>query len=194
MITKISGKVSETLSSHLIIVELSNGIGYGVYIPQEHIASLLGKNVSLYTYLHVREDGMQLYGFTTKDRYNLFNLFLPINGIGVKMAHMLAHSVNLTDLTSVIEQQDVGYFTKIPGLGKKTASKVLLELSQKFGKDFNFLNEQSSPEQDTLFSALTSLGYTREDIKNVYAQVNTQDEIEQQITTAIQLLSGKSRS
>jgi len=136
-----------------------NGVGYHVNVPLNILSNLPeeGSNVFLHIYTHVREDALQLYGFSTEDEKKIFTTLLGITGIGPKMALNILSGISHNDFIEAIEKEDVALLCRIPGLGKKTAHRLILELREK-------LPAAEKPKdrvfEDTL-SALVNLGYKK---------------------------------
>lgn len=141
-----------------VIVEVS-GVGYHINVPLSILSNLPeeGRDVFLHIYTHVREDTLQLYGFSSEDEKKVFVTLLGITGIGPKMALNILSGISHNDLLHAIEKEDVALLCRVPGLGKKTAHRLILELREKLPtvketKDRIF--------EDTL-SALINLGYKK---------------------------------
>jgi Holliday junction DNA helicase RuvA len=141
-----------------VIVEVS-GVGYKVNIPLNTMSALpeVGKDIFLHIYTHVREDTLQLYGFTSEDEKKIFITLLGITGIGPKMALNILSGISHNDLLQAIETEDVAHLCRIPGLGKKTAHRLILELKEKLPTTKEPVNRVF---EDTL-SALVNLGYKK---------------------------------
>ena len=139
MINYIEGKLA--LKDEGYVVVECNGIGYEIYASNTTINSLpyLNERCKILTYLQVKEDGMALFGFATKEEKDMFLKLISINGIGPKMAVGILSGINLPDLITAISNQDIKLLCTIKGLGRKTAERVLLEL------------------KDQVFSAITPL-------------------------------------
>lgn len=141
-----------------VIVEV-NGVGYHVNVPLSILSSLPeeGSNVFLYIHTHVREDALQLYGFDTEDEKKIFTTLLGITGIGPKMALNILSGISYDDFIRALEAEDVALLCRIPGLGKKTAHRLILELREK-------LPSSEKPKDrifDDTLSALVNLGYKK---------------------------------
>jgi Holliday junction DNA helicase RuvA len=141
-----------------VIVEVG-GVGYRVNIPLNTVSALpeIGKDIFLHIYTHVREDTLQLYGFTSEDEKKIFITLLGITGIGPKMALNILSGISHNDLLQAIETEDVAHLCRIPGLGKKTAHRLILELKEKLPTARETVNRVF---EDTL-SALVNLGYKK---------------------------------
>jgi len=145
------------------------GVGYGVSIPLSTYERLgeLHTTVTLYTYLHVREDSLQLFGFATEEERALFKLLISVSGIGPKMAQGIISGISVQDLKSHIVVGNIGALTTIPGVGRKLGERLVVELREKIGKLDLGPPSTAAPrdEQATIRSeallALTSLGYSR---------------------------------
>lgn len=179
MIAQIKGTVIDT-DEKSIIVE-NNGIGYQIFMSHLDMPNI-NDDVSLYTVFIVREDAQELYGFTTTVSRDLFKLLITISGIGPRGALGILSLANSQDLLSYIARGDATYLTKVSGIGKKTAEKIILELKDKIEKMVQ-VNETSSVTNDAL-DALTALGYSPADIRSALARLpigtdteNTQDVI-----------------
>ena len=144
MIAKLTGILEE---SELTQVRLDvHGVGYAVSIPLSTYEKLpaAGKEVSLHTYLAVREDAMQLYGFATKEERTLFLLLMnAVSGVGAKTALSVLSSVNLQDFAKAVAAGDAKGLSKINGIGKKTAERIIVELKDKLPE---FLTSMKGPE------------------------------------------------
>ena len=131
MIHFIKGQL-DTVAEQQIVVE-NRGIGYEILVPASVIQKLprIGNEVKIYTYMHVREDAMQLYGFMTKDEREMFQLLITVNGIGPKGALGILSIMDTDALRFAILSDDAKSISKAPGIGEKTASKLILELKDK---------------------------------------------------------------
>ncbi|MFQ6093465.1 MAG: Holliday junction branch migration protein RuvA, partial [bacterium] len=112
-----------------------NGIGYGINIPLSSYQQVgsLGSEVHLLTHLHVREDILQLYGFTTEEERELFQMLVAISGIGPKMALSILSGISVEDFQRAIVSNNVDVLVSISGIGRKTAQRLIVELKEKFG-------------------------------------------------------------
>ncbi len=160
------------IGEDFIVVEC-NGIGYEIYIPVSVISDLpgVGFEVKIYTYLHVREDAMMLYGFLSEDDKQIFKMLIGVNGIGPKGALSILSVLTPDDLRFAILSDDVKAICKAPGIGNKMAQKLILELKDKLNLEeaFEFkLAKNNAASVDQLskseaVSALVSLGYSSTD-------------------------------
>ena len=189
MIGKIKGNLVEVEGS-VALIETTSGIFFEIYLTNNF---LLGKNpptsVEVYTYHHIREDIEILFGFETKREYKLYTLLLSVSGVGAKTAFSIISNSNVDDLINAVTTNDTGFFTQIPGLGKKTALKIILELSSKFKSEFILDIANKSPEDETVIKALTSLGFSSQEAQKILPKLSDEISIEDKITKAIRELS-----
>lgn len=171
MIAFIRGVVEE-ITENGIIME-TGGIGYEIFMSASAVARSLhkGQSVKIHTYFHVREDAMQLFGFLTRDDLNCFRLLLGVNGIGPKAALGILSGISADELRFAVLSDDVKTLSKAPGIGKKTAQKLILELKDKFDLADAFqqkLEHSQAEAGETLadsarqeaVEALVALGYS----------------------------------
>lgn len=163
MIAQLEGKVSNfNLKWAIISVQ---GIGYKVHMPTGDLAGLEGKEPAIKAYIHtsVREDAIDLYGFLDIDSLQLFELLIGISGIGPKLGLAIISGMSPDVFKMCIHQGDVKKLTRIPGVGKKGAERMVLELADKLGKlDAPLFNFQENKAEKTLAdvrSAIVNLGY-----------------------------------
>ena len=144
-----------------------HGIGYEVHIPLSTYEKLpeTGGEVRLLTHLHVREDAMQLFGFATSTERGIFRQLQSISGIGARMALNILSGVTPEDLRQRVVSGDVAALTRIPGIGKKTAERIVVELRDRFSRDSTSEALKSGDETATVreeaLMALQALGYAR---------------------------------
>jgi Holliday junction DNA helicase RuvA len=146
-----------------------NGVGYGVHIPLSTYEALgvVNAPVSLFTYLHVREDTLQLYGFASEAERDLFRLLISVTGIGPKMAQGILSGIPVHDLRNYIAMGNLGALTTIPGVGRKLAERLVVELRDKMSKvelgagSSLPVSDQEAHVRSEALLALTSLGYNR---------------------------------
>jgi Holliday junction DNA helicase RuvA len=176
MIAKISGRLLEK-SPTRILVEV-DGIGYEIQIPLSTFDRLgaVGENASVLTHLHVREDILQLFGFATAAEKQLFQHLLSVSGIGPKLAQSILSSCAVEMFCRHITQNEIAALTEIPGIGKKTAERLVLELRDRLarwapqGVAAATLTAASAVEEETI-AALVSLGYARSSAQKAVEQV-----------------------
>lgn len=134
MIGSIKGSVGY-LGPDFCLIETAGGVGYRVFMPAAHLAQLaLGAQVKVHTHTAVREDAILLYGFLSQEYYALFELLLGVSGVGPKMALGILSAIKPDAFYLALQSRDVKTLTKLPGIGKKTAERMLLELKDKVGR------------------------------------------------------------
>ncbi len=164
MYSYIKGELVE-MTEEAVVVE-NHGIGYNIRIPQSLLDSLLGigQEVKIYTYTYVREDAMLLYGFLTRDDLNVFKLLLGVNGVGPKGALAILSVMTPDDLRFAVLADDDKTIAKAPGIGKKTAQKLIIELKDKLSLEDAFAlksrNMARDGEVSSEIQALVALGYS----------------------------------
>jgi len=187
MYSYIRGQLAEVEPDHIVIDV--NGIGYNLYIPTNCFEYLpaLGEECKIHTYLYVREDAMMLYGFLTKDDLALFKQLISVSGIGPKGALGILSALSADDLRFAILAGDSKAISKAPGIGAKTAQRVILELKDKMSLEDAFEKKlehaQAAPVMSTnnqvkndAVLALTALGYSStESLKAVSKVEITED-------------------
>jgi Holliday junction DNA helicase RuvA len=131
MIGRLAGTLIESEFTNIMIDV--NGVGYLLHIPMSTFDTLprIGNKVSVYTYLHVREDALELFGFATKEEKQLFLLLISVSGIGPKVALNILSSMTVKNFCSTIANSDVKGLSRLKGIGKKTAERLVLELKSK---------------------------------------------------------------
>ena len=167
MIASLSG-ILKRKSPTEILVDV-NGIGYAVSIPISTYSTLgdLNSAVHLLTHLHIREDAMQLYGFATEAERSIFKQLISITGIGPKIAQGILSGISVEDLRQFILAGNIAALTSIPGIGRKTAERLIVELRDKISKTDTtggagtVPGDNSADIRNEALLALTSLGYNR---------------------------------
>lgn len=178
MIGALKGNVAY-LGADYCIVDTAGGVGYRVFMPASHLAQLvLDSKVSLRIHTTVREDAILLYGFLSQEYYELFELLLTVSGVGPKMALGILSTMKPEDFYLAVQSKDIKALTKLPGVGKKTAERMLLELKDKVG---SITSEGDSFEEVVAaggsnavaeaIEALNSLGYSNSEIMPVLQQI-----------------------
>ena len=179
MIGSIKGNVGY-LGHDFCLIETAGGVGYRVFMPAAHLAQLaLGAQVQVHTHTAVREDAILLYGFLSQEYYNLFELLLGVSGVGPKMALGILSAIKPEAFYLAVQSRDVKTLTKLPGIGKKTAERMLLELKDKVGaangeagSDFGeSIASGGSGAVAEAMEALASLGYSNSEIMPVLKQI-----------------------
>ncbi|MCE5181184.1 MAG: Holliday junction branch migration protein RuvA [Betaproteobacteria bacterium] len=195
MIGRIAGTLLEK-HPPLVLVDVG-GVGYEIDVPMSTFYNLpaLGEKLALHTQLIVREDAHQLYGFATLDERAAFRQLLKISGVGPKLALTILSGMSVAELSQVVAAQEVGRLVKIPGIGQKTAERLLLELRDKLpGAGVALLSSgggQAPVARNDVLEALLALGYNEREagwaIKQLPGDLNVSDSIRQ----SLKLLSSK---
>lgn len=183
MIGYLKGKIVEQdLKS--VILDVS-GVGYRIYT---NISNLQTKGeVELWTHLAVRENALDLYGFTTKEELNFFELLITVSGIGPKSALGILSVATLKNLKHAIKNGDTGHLTKVSGIGKKNAEKIVLELKERLD-DFETGGVTISGDVDAI-EALKALGYSEREAREALKKVTESKDTGDKVKKALKLLS-----
>lgn len=178
------------------IVLQNNGIGYKIYTSINSMLKLdLGmKNAMIYTYLIVREDGVFLYGFTTEEEMNMFKLLQMVSKIGPKIALGILSNLTPNQIKIGIIRKDLDILCKAPGIGKKTAERIVLELKDRIDKDIEIEEDSitsfDSNDYNEAINGLMSLGYTRVEVESIIRNMDiSKMRIEDIIREALRKLS-----
>ena len=191
MIGRITGTLLEKHPPQLLVDV--GGVGYEIDVPMSTFYHLpaTGARVTLHTHLIVREDAHLLYGFASDDERQLFRQLLKISGVGAKMALALLSGMSATELAQAVAAQDAGRLTKVPGIGKKTAERLLLELRDKlpaFAPTVHGAAVAAKPGDDVL-NALLALGYNDREATAAIKQLAPDLSVSDAIRQALRFLS-----
>jgi Holliday junction DNA helicase RuvA len=184
------GRVRGLLVSHrdsLVCIEVG-GVGYEVQMTPRDLALLpgVGEEIVLHTHTHVREDELSLYGFTTEGDRELFRVLILASGVGPRLAMSILASMPADEVIRAITSEDADALTVAPGVGKRGAQKIVLELAPRLsGHEVNLV---STGSLGNVRSALEGLGYTTAEINAVIGDVDPQDPLQDQIKAALQSL------
>ena len=201
MISYIKGELTE-VSETSIVVETSSGIGMNIIVPQTVMDKLppLGSVVKIHTYLNVKEDSMTLYGFINREDVDIFRLLISVNGVGPKGALAILSTITPDDLRFAVLSDDVKAISKAPGIGAKTAQRMIIELKDKLKLEDAFEIRLSHEEVDDLLAgdarndtvqALVALGSGRSEAARAVNMVDSADSMdsEQLIKAALKKLA-----
>jgi Holliday junction DNA helicase RuvA len=190
MIGRLSGILLEKNPPHLLVD--CNGVGYEVDVPMSTYYNLpgLGEKVMLLTHMAVREDAHLLFGFGSAEERNVFKQLIKISGVGARTALSILSGMSVADLAQAITLQEAGRLTKVPGIGKKTAERLLLELKGKLGADLGAVggvvhNDATSD----ILNALIALGYSDKEAMLALKQVPPGTGVSDGIKMALKALS-----
>lgn len=196
MIAYIKGKLTN-IHDETIVIDV-NGIGYEIHCANPYdFQKDLHQDLFIHTYYHVREDAHILYGFKTEDEKYLFTKLISVSGIGPKSGITIQGSVNVSEFVAAVEQEDEAYLKSFPGVGKKTARQIILDLKGKMTGLTSVVSEdapKSQPSQTTSLNeaqeALKSLGYASQEIKAIIPELqkHASENTDELIRKALSLL------
>lgn len=183
MIGYLNGKIDLKDAPHVFLDV--NGVGYRIFVSPNHFTALkLGDRAKIFTYTHVREDILELYGFADSLDLKLFEYLVGVSGIGPKTAVGIFSFGIRSEIIEAILKGDVEFFTRVPRLGTKNAQKIIIELKNKFGEGRDLdLSQGPSSQRDEVVLALKTFGFTsaeaRDAIKNLDKDLSTEEKIKQ---------------
>jgi Holliday junction DNA helicase RuvA len=187
MIGYIRGKIIGKTETQILLE--NSGIGYRVTATPKLLEMPLNSEVEVHTFLQVREDALNLFGFQTIGELNFFELLITVSGVGPKMAMTVLSAGDLDLIRNAISAQDVAVFTKLGGVGKKTAERIIMELKEKLGTVSG--SGMIHGGSDEVLSALEGLGYSTREIKEVLGKIDHQLSSEEKLRQALKYLSKK---
>ena len=197
MIGYLQGRVTHLLPEYCLLDV--HGVGYRVFVASSTRSRLhVGDEVLLFTYLNVREDALLLYGFYSQEEYNIFQLLISVSGIGPKVALGILSGITVDRLCQAIVNKQVAVLTKLPGIGKKSAERLILELKDKVQASDSVGDSDSmapAPAADDFVgeaaAALASLGYTEAEIVPVLRKASACKTVEEIIKFALREFAGR---
>ncbi|MES2365567.1 MAG: Holliday junction branch migration protein RuvA [Pseudomonadota bacterium] len=190
MIGRITGTLIEKHPPQIVVD--AHGVGYEINVSMSTFYNLpaLGERVALHTHLVVREDAQLLYGFGSEAERVTFRLLIKITGVGAKMALAVLSGMNANELAEAVTMQDTGRLTKIPGIGKKTAERLLLELKGKLADALPGAAPGGAADAGgDVLNALLALGYNEREATHAVRQLAATASVEDGIRQALKLLS-----
>ncbi len=189
MIGRLSGILFDKNPAQLLVD--CNGVGYEVSVPMSTFYNLphTGDKVTLLTHMVVREDAQLLYGFGTDQERELFRQLIKISGVGARTALAILSGMSVTDLAQAVTLQEAGRLTKVPGIGKKTAERLLLELKGKLGADLGVAPGVAHDSSNDVLNALLALGYSDKEAALAIKQVPAGSSVSDGIRHALKALS-----
>lgn len=190
MIGKLTGTI-DLVTDKYILLDV-HGVGYKVWCTTDLISNAnSGKGLSVWVHTVVREDAFDLYGFQDRSELSLFEQLIGISGIGPRSALGILGIAPINTLRKAIGSGDITYMTKVSGIGKKTAEKIVLELKDKIGTEAIDESTHLSQEADVV-EALQSLGYRDVEIREALKQISNEiTETSKRITEALRILGGR---
>ena len=189
MIGRIQGILVEKAFPQVIVS--ANGVGYEIDVPMSTFYPLprTGEEVTLLTHLVVRDDAHLLYGFLTAGERAAFRQLLKISGVGPKVALSVLSGMSVDDLSAAVASEDAGRLTKIPGIGKKTAERLVLELRDKLPKVLPAARTEAAAANADVLNALLGLGYNEREASTAVKQLPADLQVADAIRQALKLLS-----
>lgn len=182
MFAYIKGSL-EQKSNNYVVIDVG-GIGYKIFMATKAIETLgeIGKVVKVHTHYYVREDNISLYGFNTNEELRMFELLLQVSGIGAKSAIAMLSEISPSSFALAVISDDISQLVKIPGIGKKTAARIVLELKDKLKTEEAItkteevkLSITNKEETSEAIAALQVLGYTKREIEKALENVDTKN-------------------
>jgi Holliday junction DNA helicase RuvA len=186
MFAYIKGNL-EIKSVGYVVIDV-NGVGYKIFMSETAIEKIgdIGKCVKVYTYLRVREDDMSLYGFNTNEELRMFELLLSVSGVGAKSAIAILSNITPSSFALAVITNDVSKIKALPGIGPKTAQRIILELKDKIKTEEAIQTENELQTSETVnknekineaISALQVLGYTKKEIEKAIESANSKNDL-----------------
>ena len=194
MIASLKGRL-ESLGGDGAVIDVG-GIGFRVYMPTSTLTALgaVGSEVTLHIHLHLREDNATMYGFASTEELGLFRVLIGISGLGPKLALAILSAMDIESLTAAIATGNADLLTGIPGIGKKMANRLVLELKDKLGTGWAIAPAaQVAQENADVMAALTSLGYSVSETTRAVASLPREQErsLEDKVKLALGYLGSK---
>lgn len=187
MIGRLRGTLVAKRVEH-VVMDVS-GVGYEVATTPRTLAALpaIGEEIVLHTHLHVREDAMTLFGFADDQQQEWFRILLGAPGVGPKVALAILATMEPEQLVAAIAGEDVDLLTSVPGIGKRSAQKIVLELKPKVGAA-GLIDLGSGSEAAQVREALEQLGYSNTEVREVIGEVDPATPVAEQVRTALKAL------
>ena len=201
MLAYIKGSL-EIKNNDYVVIDVG-GLGYKVNMSKKAIEKVgnIGDKVKVYTYYRVREDDISIFGFNTNDELRMFELLLSVSGVGAKVALTILSNIEITEFALAVITDDVNKIVKIPGIGKKSAQRIILELKDKLkaqelaeeeeqGEENPNKQEKNSEAVEEAISALQILGYGKKEIEKAFEKLaNKNVSVEELIKKGLTILS-----
>ncbi len=184
MIAHIKGTL-ETKATDYVVIDVG-GLGYKIYMSATGMEKLgnIEDKVKVYTYYRVREDDISIFGFNTNEELRMFELILSVSGVGAKTAQTIVALTNPSEFAIAIISDDISYLTKIPGIGAKSAQRIILELKDKMKKEKSITQTKNTKVKEAIvdsnkveeaISALQVLGYNKKEIEKAFMKLDKKD-------------------
>lgn len=182
MISFLKGKIIEKTTTFLILE--NQGLGYKVFVTPEILEKPLNSELSLYTYLKSSDDGQTLYGLPDFSTLQFFEMLITVSGVGPKVALGILSAAKPATIEQAIANADAEMFTRMSGVGKKTAERIILELKSKVGS----LGVASPVGTSDIYDALINLGYSAKEVREALQKLDSNSSTEEQLKLALKLL------
>lgn len=193
MIYSLSGKLN-VKGEHFAVVEAA-GIGLKIFTNPRTIEALpaAGSSVKFFCHLHLREDGLELYGFLSEEELNFFELLISVSGVGPKSALSIMEIAELKNLAAAIKESRPDLLTRASGIGRKTAERIILELKNKVRAEKTGAVIKKMESDQDLIETLAGLGYRREQAKAALQKIDEKVvNLEDRLKAALKILGGRS--
>ncbi len=201
MLAYIKGSL-EIKNNDYIVIDVG-GLGYKVNMSKKALETVgnIGDKIKVYTYYRVREDDISIFGFNTNEELRMFELLLSVSGIGAKVALTILSNIEITEFALAVITDDVSKIIKIPGIGKKSAQRIILELKDKLkaqelaeaeeqGETKEIKKEENNEAVEEAIAALQILGYSKKDIEKAFEKLaNKNVSVEELIKKGLTILS-----
>jgi Holliday junction DNA helicase RuvA len=189
MIGRIKGKLAE-IDGLAGLIETSGGVFYKLYLPADTISNgIIDNEIDLYTYLQVKDDDLVLYGFIDKKHLKVFQMLITVDGVGPKLGFNILNASNVDELNDAIMNNNLDYICSIPGVGKKTGQKIILELSSKMGKIYELPVNIVSQDDNMAVDALISLGFKKYEAQTLISKMDKTLSMEEKIKLGIKQMT-----
>lgn len=195
MLAYIKGNL-EIKTNDYIVIDVG-GLGYKVNMSKKALENVgnIGQKIKVYTYYRVREDDISIFGFNTNEELRMFELLLSVSGIGAKVALTILSNIETTEFAIAVITDDITKIVKIPGIGKKTAQRIILELkdklkTQQLSEGEETKEEKNNESEEEAISALQILGYNKKEIEKAFEKIaNKNVSVEELIKKGLTILS-----
>lgn len=189
MIAMLSGNLANVTLSGDVIIDV-NGVGYKVQMPERETASLqIGHAITVFVHTQVREDSITLFGFSESSSKELFEKITSVSGIGGKLGLVMLSALGAQGIVDALSNSDVDMLCSVPGIGKKTAQRMVVELSTLKGIFDIFVPNSQSTSGSEVREALEELGYRRDEISNVLSDIDSTLSIDVMIKECLRQLA-----
>ena len=179
MLAYIKGELTAKANEYVVIE--AGGLGYKVFMPESSMEKLgtIGSNVKVHTYYRVREDDISIFGFNTDEELRMFELLLSVSGVGAKTAIGVISVIEPSEFAFAVISEDISEIVKAPGIGKKSAQRIILELKDKMKKEaitveaekISGIVANTNAEVEEAMSALQVLGYNKREIEKAFEKI-----------------------